>query len=722
VREETSPGRSDGLPASAAPPGRSTRSVALGALVGSFALFAVLEVSLLVLVPASALHHDELRAAERLSLLGLDLLSVALVVLVVGVPLGLAARLLAPLVSRRPRLRRAAAGAGFLAAWGIASVYGTSWGLFRLDASFLDRAAIRFWLDQPIQVFYWAPGPDLYAIPLLALGLATVWTWLLRSLRGASWAEHRPAALASGGLVLLAALAAVGGAPRGPRLDEMVRDQAGTAWHAVGDAYRLARRARAGAFAHGLAELTAWARGDGVTARAADGVEVVSQPLVTMERYLATVDRSRVRAHNVIIVLVESLRPDQLRVLGAERDVMPAVDALARESRVFRHAYSQASDSAYADPCPLSSHYPLRAYAPAAYPASPTYPRVLIYDVLKALGYRVGFFSSSNEHWGGLINYWDTGSIDHLHHPGTWRGPTYVAAGDPGFSAWVMRHRHAGSIDDRYTVEEAARWIDQEARPFFLYLNLQSSHFPYYLPPNHPRKFGPERVDFPMSFFGFPRERVETVKALYADSLHYVDLQLGKLFAHLRTRGLWDRTIVVLSGDNGQAFLEHGLATHGNSVFEEAMRVPLVVRAPGLAPGVVDAPAQHVDVPPTIHHLLGLPPHPSYQGLDLLGAPVPPDRPLFLISMTARATLFAVVRDRRKLIYDPRASRYLLYDLRADPGETRDLARERPELRNRLAAELLTWMTAQVEYYRDEQRHRVSYPPHLVDRRGTPTG
>src|SRR6185295_18028698 len=108
-------------------------------------------------------------------------------------------------------------------------------------------------------------------------------------------------------------------------------------------------------------------------------------------------------------------------------------------------------------------------------------------------------------------------------------------------------------------VGEAMKWIDSGAgAPFFLYLNLQNSHLPYDVPKDFPRRFSPKELDFKISIGWFPREKAEVVKNVYADSLSYVDAQLERLIRRLKERGEWDRTVLVVSGDHGEAFYEHG--------------------------------------------------------------------------------------------------------------------------------------------------------------------
>src|SRR5262249_4160137 len=163
----------------------------------------------------------------------------------------------------------------------------------------------------------------------------------------------------------------------------------------------------------------------------------------------------------------------------------------------------------YADLVPLSSAYPLRSAQTYRYPANPTYPRVLIYDLLHALDYKTSIFSSQNENWGGMMNFHRPGSLGRFFHAQTFTGPHYAPFGDIGFAEWVKATGSAGSVDDRYTVDEAIKWIDTIGRgPFFMHMNLQSSHVPYAVPDDFKRPFGPENLDFTIMWAKFPLEKV----------------------------------------------------------------------------------------------------------------------------------------------------------------------------------------------------------------------
>jgi arylsulfatase len=417
-----------------------------------------------------------------------------------------------------------------------------------------------------------------------------------------------------------------------------------------------------------------------------------------------------------VILTVESLRADQLRAYGGNRDVMPAVETLANDARVFLNTYTQSSHTNYATITPLSSHYPLRSATAYTYPKNPTYPRVLIYDVLKAMGYRTAIFSSSNENWGGMVNYLDTGSLDRFIHAANSKKPTYLMHGDAGFAIWARETKHAGSLDDRSTVDEAIQWIDGlDNEAFFIAMNFQNSHLPYPVPPDFPRHFGPAKLDFTIRFAHFPRDKVQVVKDVYANSLAYVDSQIARLFQYIKKKNMWDNTLVVVTGDHGQAFYEHGFASHASAIFNEVMRVPLIIRAPGLEPGLEARLAQHIDIAPSILGLLGLPIHPSFQGIDLFHTNLDPKRSVYMVTQTPDAYQYGIVRSGFKLIYDERQREHLLFNLASDPGENTDLAATQPELVKELSNRLNAWRKLQIDYYSDPALQKREYPPILKD-------
>jgi arylsulfatase A-like enzyme len=413
--------------------------------------------------------------------------------------------------------------------------------------------------------------------------------------------------------------------------------------------------------------------------------------------------------YNVLIVLVESLRSDTLTELGSTRVVMPHLEELAARSVVFARAYAQATHSSYSDPTALSSQFPLRAHRYQDYPREIPYPHVLIYELLKPRGYTTAIISSQNELWGGMLHYLKTPALDHLFHAETYHRH-YVHEKDSAFAKWTERYQRSGKIDDADTMDELLRFIEETREPFFVYTNLQNSHFPYRYPDPDQAPFQPQRVDFSYTFSHYPPSKVGIVKNRYHNALHFIDSQLGRLFDTLSRLRLWENTIVVITGDTGQAFHEHGRVSHGTTPYEELIHIPIVVSAPDLGSRVSQRLSSQADIPPTVLELLGMPPHPAFQGVSMLDNAQ--RLPVFTMVHVPAMRELAVIDGTMKLIMDGEGKR-LLFDLSKDPQEKTNLWARDSEAGQRLLNLLLSYRQTQLQYYGDPTRWNNEYPPVL---------
>ncbi len=705
------------------------RSWRLAILAAVWLGFAAIEVLAMFGLPQSALHMKDMPPAARLGLVCHELFVLAGAVVVVGI-LPLAA---APWLARRGRAIRFFARAilTFLL-WVLLIGYVSSWATFRGTGRFIDLQGMLFAADNfwqfILHIAHQEPDTLAGAPPAALLGaLVLVWAlpWVLGRMgprfgAALSW-------LAAGAAAACGVAALLLGLTAGRSVARVPVPQMGATF-SVRQVYAAAKEQEAGPSARLWSDLVDRLFGADEPFDVDPALRAVRRPIVPMAQYVSSVDDAKFKRHNVIVLLIESLRPDQLQIFGGRRLVMPTVEALAGSGRSFSFHYCQASFSHLADICPLASRYPLRDTRGQLYPHDPPWPRVLIYDVLKALGYRTAIISSQDENWGRMLRYLDTGTLDHLFHAPSYDGETYIPEGDTGFEEKAKQGKLSGKVDDSVTVAEAIRWIEaghESGAPFFIYMNLQNSHVPYRVPAGFQRPFGPDTIPFLVRFGSFPRDQVRVVMDRYADSLAYVDAQIAKLVDHLKASGQFERTIIVATGDTGQAFYEHGFAAHGNQIFDELMRVPLIVAAPGLGPGpgagaaVDERLCEHVDVPPTVLDLLGLPPHPGFQGKSLLGE-ADPSRAAFLLCQMSGIYQYGIVQGHEKLIYDARRKWYVLYDLAADPGETRSVADERPDRVRELARCLNAWRKAQLEYFADRFAFDREYPP-VLERR-TPAG
>ncbi|MFA6320944.1 MAG: sulfatase-like hydrolase/transferase [Candidatus Omnitrophota bacterium] len=659
--------------------------------------------------PRNAIFNPNATLFEKIFLLGSDffLLGIAIFVLIAAFrAMGKALR----------RVRFLKPVFVFAAAYIIVLLYLLSWGLFKFTDKFLDTKVVFFIMNNPSLMMQHALNVEPFqtmAVFAVALIYAVLIFFVVRNTIFTITPKVRPVVV---------------GAARATAIFTTVSFFCGSLFYLFPEGMSDRSRSAADmqsefiyrkAFDNQTAPILSFLAG--LSKAVFDGqhneqdvrdLSRTGHPIISMNEYLASFDPGKMKKYNVIVILVESLRPDQLKAFGGDRLVMPNVEALAKDSCLFTDAYTESSHSSYADICPFSSHYPLRSDRTYYYPENILYPRILIYDVLKQLGYKTAIFSSQNEHWGNMYNYLNTGNIDKFFHSQNYDGPTYVLEGDIGFFEWFNGKKRSGKIDDRYTVREAVKWMwTVKDEPFFMYLNLQNSHVPYEVPDDFKRPFGKDKIDFQIGFNYYPIGRNEDVKNAYADSLSYIDSQLGLLFKYLKRSGLYDKTIIVLTGDNGEAFYEHGFAAHANKLYNEVMKVPLIVRIPGTTGKINSQLAQHIDITPTIFYILGIPPHPGFQGFSLLDESKERGRAVFLTVQTVLTDQYAVVKDGWKLIFEPAYDEYFLYDLDKDPGENNNLAKINTDKTKELSGILLSWRNAQIAYYNDATIYSKFYPP-----------
>ena len=685
------------------------RKSTLAPLAIVWGLFAVTELALQAFISRSAFHSFDVPVGARLLLFCRSLIDLTLFLLLLAALFRLILSINKRFVPSWLGLRRLVTIVVFVSLWLALILYGASWGLFWQTGSFIDSQVLIFMAPHPLQVFHWV-DVDVAVIIVTAAAIfaLAISIWIPRWAIRQSHAVQKKLIMTWGWLVGIATVGAF--------LGSLYSSWGDRQFTRAGILYSRTQDNRSGPFTYVLTDFAKYLNHTHEDLSINKQFEIVERPILPLDQYKALAASSKHHLWNVIILTVESLRADQLRAYAANRDVMPAVNALAKEGRAFLNTYTQSSHTNYATIVPLSSHYPLRSATAYTYPVNPSYPRVLIYDLLKSIGYRTALFSSSNENWGGMINYLNTGSLDRFIHAANSKRPTYLMQTDTGFAIWAWESQNAGSVDDRFTVDEAIEWIDGlNDGPFFLAMNFQNSHLPYPVPPDFPRRFGSAKLDFTIRFAHFPKDKAQIVKDVYADSLAYVDLQIGRLFQHLKEKNKWGNTVIVVTGDHGQAFYEHGFASHASAVFDEVMKVPLVIRAPGLQVGLDHRLAQHVDIAPSVIGLLGLPPHPSFQGIDLFHTTPDPRRSVYMVAQTPDAYQYGIVRSGYKLIYDERERENLLFDLNEDPGESKNIAEVQPALVIELANRLNAWRKLQIGYYSDARLQARVYPPILKD-------
>jgi arylsulfatase A-like enzyme len=208
---------------------------------------------------------------------------------------------------------------------------------------------------------------------------------------------------------------------------------------------------------------------------------------------------------------------------------------------------------------------------------------------------------------------------------------------------------------------------DNTSRQFFVWAHYMDPHDRYVIHPEAP-DFGKKNRD------------------RYDSEVFYTDLWLGKFLDFARAQPWWEHTALVITGDHGEAFGEHGMYKHAFELWDVLVRVPLIIFAPGAAPRHISEPRTHIDVAPTILELMNVEAPASFQGRSLvpeLYGAEPDDRQPILLELAEDShnePRRAIVQGEYKLIVQGAApGKALLFDLKRDPGELDDVSRREPE-------------------------------------------
>ncbi len=365
---------------------------------------------------------------------------------------------------------------------------------------------------------------------------------------------------------------------------------------------------------------------------------------------------------NVLVVSFDALRADGLGLYGYSREVSPNLDAFAAESLVFENAYSAAPVTPTSFAAAFTGLYPFKVFV-----GWQLIPAATLAEVMRAAGYRT--FALLNNAQLIVERNFDIG-FDH-YETGPWK--------------------------DENLAEEAIAQLDealQDERPFFGWVHFISPHTPYtyrdvsaHIAPRLDEGRFAESVGG--SFEIHSDEELARARDLYDGEVFFADYLFGQLMAYLDDRGVLDNTIVVVTADHGEEFMDHGQVQH-NALYEELVRVPLLLRHPGnLAGARTDAPASTMDLLPTLAALVGAEAPDALDGINL-AAPVSPERHRIVTSMT-NARRYEILSERggKKLIQicTPEFTEEL-YVLDDDPGEKNNIVLDNPDLANELGGRL----------------------------------
>lgn len=469
------------------------------------------------------------------------------------------------------------------------------------------------------------------------------------------------------------------------------------------------------------------------------------QPLVAEDRTAQSAETVGDNP-NIIIIVLDTVRQDRLSTYGGEHETSPNITELANQSWVF-DAYATASWTLPSHASIVTGLYPTEnGTGPQMnYEIDPR--NETIAEILKENGYSTAAFISNYCMLGNSSGF--SQGFDFYYANSRERGLAFSLFASYLFTKFLpdslafelLPFKRAENIN-----KMAIRWVKEKSgKPFFLFLNYMDAHFPY-VPPHPYNRFWFSKpapagsvpddkmwtgIDHDLGSYegkmadvmreylsgrydvrAMPREisiMLERAYLLgqYDGEIAYLDAQLGSLFQQLKKSGVYDDSLIILTSDHGEFFFEHGMRLHLHTLYQEVVRVPLIVKPPasrGERPARIPEPVSLVDLFHSVLEYVGIP-HKAREGsrnlFERKSSPIFSEAHLregYSRDLVHRfgEHIYSLTENDYKLIYSSKQT-YELYDLSKDPMEKRNLisddlaedvrdvfARMKPELDSRI--------------------------------------
>lgn len=353
---------------------------------------------------------------------------------------------------------------------------------------------------------------------------------------------------------------------------------------------------------------------------------------------------------NVVLVVLEGVGAEYLDLYSGRQGVTPNLRARRANMLVAKNAYSHTTSSTMALLSMLSARYPPPSAAalPDELAQLPLFPKYLA----KA-GVRTGFFHSSDTRFGEAHELLE-------------------ASGFTTIQDYRARKCQSGVLEDRYsslglrdecTFADLIRWIDERpSQPFFAMLWTFETHYPY---------FGRATVDPSASLTGVAH-RARDDLSRYLGAIREADRLIERLVRHLEATGRIEETLIIVTSDHGQSFGQHGTFGNGGSVYEESVRIPLLLINPRIGePHSVGRLTGQIDIAPTIMHTMGHAVPDQWDGTSLFASRQ--TGPIYFLNYSADRVLGYRIGDHKVIANLVRGS-LEIFNVSQDPEETKNLA------------------------------------------------
>ena len=387
----------------------------------------------------------------------------------------------------------------------------------------------------------------------------------------------------------------------------------------------------------------------------------------------------------IILISLDTLRADHLGIYGYHRDTSPFIDAFAKESIVFESAVAQASGTLASHMSIMTSLYP-SFHGVTTLEKRLANEHLTLAELLREGGYQTAAFTD-----GAQVRP--------------------IFGFDQGFDVYKGKRKRGIA----QTLTNVKKWLSKnKSNPFFLFIHCYDIHAPYNPPPPYNSIFrdfthasdlitiGKTTVALPVNESEVDNDYIHHKLALYDGGIRYTDEKIGEFLSYLRDSGLEDQSLIIITSDHGEEFMEHGGFSHSKIYYRPNLHVPLIMRIPHYPKKEIriNGLVQSIDLLPTILEIAGLPAHPNAQGRSLL--PLIKRHKDFLnrslsevfhpfqndstISFSEDYGIknCSIISDGYQMIYNLKSHSIQLFDLKTDPLAQNNIAKDNDDIAERL--------------------------------------
>ena len=398
----------------------------------------------------------------------------------------------------------------------------------------------------------------------------------------------------------------------------------------------------------------------------ADGTSGWAEPEIMLSGEAPPPPPDGGKPKNVIVILIDTIRADVFEPIGGEGSLVktPVFDALSKESTVFTTAYTPENWTKPSVASVLTGLYP-STHGTKADADTVSQDADLLSEQLKAAGFETASFVANgyvSEKY-GFLQGWDA----HTNY---------------------IRQSLNSSAENVY--DDAIEWVEKRKdkdKPFFLYIQTIDPHVPYkvdekytnlYHPNPYPKSIGRTlsgKHQQEIRKKPLPENELAWVKALYFGEVTYHDEHMGRFLEDMRTRGILDNSLLVITNDHGEELNEHDKLGHGHSLYDEVIRAPLLMRFPGRfeAGAQIADPVELIDIAPTVLDVLGMEPAEDHDGFSLMplveGAPL--TRPYYAMTEFLEGQRSVRVGSWKMIVSGNSTQ---LFHIPSDPTEQKELS------------------------------------------------